>query len=109
MCIRDSPETMRPYGIRTDQFALYKTSVHARALYENGDTSAPTCNDCHGSHGAVPPGVDHVSNVCGSCHSREATMFREIEKKKHLDLEPCIQCLVCHGNHACLLYTSPSP
>ena len=39
-------------------------------------------------------------NVCGSCHGREATLFRETEAKRGLDLEPCIRCIVCHGNHA---------
>lgn len=91
---------MRHYSLATTQYAEYRKSVHARALYEGGDTSAPTCNDCHGSHGAVPPGVENVAAVCGSCHGREATLFRETEAKLKLDLTPCIQCMVCHGNHA---------
>jgi len=41
-----------------------------------------------------------VGNVCGSCHGREATLFRETEAKKKLDLSMCIQCMVCHSNHA---------
>ena len=93
---------MGQYLRKTDQRAAYRTSVHARALYEKGDTSAPTCNDCHGSHGAAPPGVGSVSNVCGSCHSREASLFREVEAAKGLDLEACIQCVMCHDNHAVL-------
>ena len=93
-------DLMRGYGIPSNQYAGYKTSVHAQALYDKGDTSAPTCNDCHGSHGAAPPGMQSVVQVCGSCHGREATLFREIEKKKGLDLTPCIQCMVCHDNHA---------
>lgn len=93
-------ERMGRYGIPTNQHADYRTSVHARALYEKGDLSAPTCNDCHGSHGAVPPGVGSVANVCGSCHTREATLFRETEQKRKLDLDLCIQCMVCHDNHA---------
>jgi hypothetical protein len=91
---------MGAYGLATVQYAAYKTSVHADALYEKGDLGAPTCNDCHGSHGAVPPGVGSVANVCGSCHGREATLFRETEEKKGLDLDVCIQCMVCHDNHA---------
>lgn len=91
---------MKAFNLPTKQHDDYMTSVHARALYEKGDISAPTCNDCHGSHGATPPGVAGVANVCGSCHGREATLFREIEAKRSLDLEPCIQCLMCHGNHA---------
>jgi hypothetical protein len=38
--------------------------------------------------------------VCGSCHTREATLFRETERKLKVDLAPCIQCRVCHDNHA---------
>jgi hypothetical protein len=95
-----SEAVMKAYGLPTQQYADYRTSVHARALYEKGDLSAPTCNDCHGSHGAVPPGVGSVANVCGSCHGREATLFRETEAKKKLDLSLCIRCVVCHDNHA---------
>jgi hypothetical protein len=93
-------ELMRAYGLPSNQYAGYKTSVHAHALYDKGDVSSPTCNDCHGSHGAAPPGMQTVVQVCGSCHTREATLFRDIEKKKGLDLTPCIQCMVCHDNHA---------
>jgi hypothetical protein len=91
---------MEPYGLPYNQYSDYKTSVHAAALYGKGDLGAPTCNDCHGSHGAVPPGVGTVANVCGSCHGREATLFRETEAKRHLDLDACIRCVVCHDNHA---------
>jgi hypothetical protein len=41
-----------------------------------------------------------VTSVCGTCHTREATLFRETEAKLRLDLSACIQCMVCHGNHA---------
>jgi hypothetical protein len=41
-----------------------------------------------------------VANVCGSCHGREATLFRETEAKKNMDLDACIRCVVCHDNHA---------
>jgi len=93
---------MDPYGIPTNQLADYKTSVHFHAISVDGDLAAPTCNDCHGSHGAAPPGVDNVTSVCGTCHPREATLFRETEAKKKMDLSPCIRCMVCHSNHAVL-------
>ena len=96
------PVKMKPYGIPTSQYADYTRSVHNRAVTEKGDISAPTCNDCHGSHGAVPPGVESVASVCGSCHSREASLFRETEAKKKIDLGEFIRCVVCHGNHAVL-------
>jgi len=99
-------ELMRGYGLAADQVSNYKKSVHASALYDAGDLSAPTCNDCHGSHGAAPPGVGTVANVCGSCHTRESTLFKEMEVKKDLDLAACIQCVICHSNHAVLKPTS---
>jgi hypothetical protein len=93
-------DRMGRYGLSTNQVADYRQSVHAHALYEKGDTSAPTCNDCHGNHGAIPPGVDSVANVCGTCHLREGSLFRETERKLDVDLEACIQCAICHDNHA---------
>lgn len=112
----------------TDQYVLWRRSVHAAALLEKGDLSAPTCNDCHGNHGAVPPGVESIGFVCGQCHGREARLFRA--SRKHAKLqehneylqdgnEGCAscheppepqaelttvralaECTICHGNHA---------
>jgi hypothetical protein len=96
-------ELMLAFNRPVEPFSDYKKSVHAHALYDGGDLSAPTCNDCHGSHGAAPPGVDSVTSVCGTCHTREATLFRETEAKRRLDLSDCIQCMVCHSNHAVTL------
>ena len=45
----------------------------------------PTCNDCHGNHGAVPPGLDNVANVCGQCHGRQAELFRQGPHKQPFD------------------------
>ena len=36
-----------------NQVELWKKSIHAKLLLEQGDLSAPTCNDCHGNHGAA--------------------------------------------------------
>jgi len=91
---------MAPYGIPTDQYARYRRSVHAAALLERGDTAAPACNDCHGNHGAAPPGVLAVANVCGQCHGREAALFRASFKKELFDGLDVPECTVCHDNHA---------
>jgi len=95
-------DVMRPYGIPTDQYAKYKRSVHAAALLEGEDTAAPACNDCHGNHGATPPGVESVANVCGQCHGREANLFRASRKKELFDSMGVGECIVCHGNHGIL-------
>lgn len=92
---------MKGYKIPTNQYKLYKKSVHAAAM-ENGDTSAPTCTTCHGNHGATPPGVSSVANVCGTCHAMNQQLF---EKSPHgpafarMGLPGCVQ---CHSNHEIL-------
>ena len=77
----------------------WKASVHAAALLKRGDTSAPTCSTCHGSHGAAPPGVTSVALVCAQCHVREAELFRKSPKKAIFDLIGQGECLTCHSNH----------
>lgn len=91
---------MRGLGIPSDQFEKYKTSVHAKMLYEKQDLSAPTCNDCHGNHGAAPPGITSVANVCGQCHARQAELFQTSPHKAAFDQKNLAECVTCHGNHA---------
>jgi predicted CXXCH cytochrome family protein len=91
---------MKAVGHDATPFADWSSSVHATALLKRGDTSAPTCNTCHGSHGATPPGVTQVANVCAQCHVREAELFRASPKKAIFDAMGQAECLVCHGNHA---------
>ncbi|TAM82674.1 MAG: hypothetical protein EPN47_08435 [Acidobacteria bacterium] len=92
---------MKGYKIPTNQYELYKKSVHAAAM-ANGDVSAPTCTTCHGNHGATPPGVSSVANVCGTCHVMNQQLF---EKSPHgsifarMGLPGCVQ---CHSNHEIL-------
>ena len=82
----------------TSQFADYQKSVHYAALTKGNDLSAPTCNDCHGNHGATPPGVGAVANVCGTCHAVFATKFQESAHAQFFDKG----CVECHSNHAVL-------
>lgn len=95
-------EYMKEYKIPTDQFSKYKKSVHGIALLENKDIGAPACNDCHGNHGAMPPGVASVSHVCGSCHVNNMNYFMASkmgEAFKESELHACEQ---CHGHHEVL-------
>src|SRR5690242_8139173 len=66
---------MKGYSIPTDQFAGYSASVHHEALAVRGDLSAPTCTTCHGNHGAAPPGVGTVQNVCATCHGFQSQLI----------------------------------
>jgi hypothetical protein len=115
-------------SLPVDQYARWRQSVHAQFLLEREDLSAPTCNDCHGNHGATPPGVESVAFVCSQCHAREAELFRASPKasafEAHRDYmkdagaagcpschpppSPAArlgtsvtfaQCATCHGNH----------
>ena len=90
---------MTSYKIPTDQVAKYKTSVHWKAMTEKGDLSAPTCNDCHGNHGATPPGVNWVGNVCGQCHSLTADLFKKSVHAKAFAEMGNPGCATCHENH----------
>jgi predicted CXXCH cytochrome family protein len=90
---------MASFKIPTDQVAKFKTSVHAKALYQKQDMSAPTCNDCHGNHGAAPPGIASVANVCGQCHARQADLFQTSPHKAAFDQQGLAECVTCHSNH----------
>jgi len=90
---------MKGYSIPTDQFAKYSTSVHHDALAVRGDLSAPTCSTCHGNHGAAPPGVDKVQNVCSTCHVFQAQMYEKSSHKAAFQSASLPGCVVCHGNH----------
>ncbi len=93
------PKYMAGYNIPTDVVAKYKQSVHYEALTKKGDLSAPTCNICHGNHGAAPPGVDSVANVCGTCHSVPAELFAKSPHQKAFASMGLFPCVVCHSNH----------
>ena len=82
----------------TSQLADYQKSVHYTALTTGNDLSAPTCNDCHGNHGAAPPGVGSVVNVCGTCH---AVFAQKFETSVHAQIFER-GCVECHRNHAVL-------
>jgi predicted CXXCH cytochrome family protein len=79
----------------TDQGEKFKASVHYQAMVSRNDLSAPTCNDCHGNHGAAPPGVDAIANVCGTCHTVFASKFA-LSTHAAIFERGCVE---CHNNH----------
>jgi len=91
---------MAPYKIPTDQVDQYKQSVHWEMLSVKGDLSAPTCNDCHGNHGAAPPGVSSVIHVCGNCHPVNSEFLNKSFHGKIFAQMGIPGCASCHGNHA---------
>ena len=95
-------EYMKDYKIPIIQWDEYRESVHAHALFEKKDLSAPTCNDCHGNHGAAPPEVTSISYVCRQCHPSAGELFSQSPHKKAFDELEISECEACHGNHKIL-------
>ncbi len=92
-------EKMKGYNIPTNQAELYSRSVHGEAVMKNRDLAAPTCNDCHGNHGATPPGVDSVANVCGQCHILQWDLFNKSPHKSAFAEADLPACASCHEHH----------
>ncbi|MFQ6057299.1 MAG: cytochrome c3 family protein [Anaerolineae bacterium] len=88
---------MRPYGIPTNQYELYKESVHGIALLKKQDLRAPSCATCHGTHGAAPPGFEEVASVCGGCHT--ATQDYYLQGRHGAKAPGMPECVTCHGHH----------
>lgn len=97
-CHGDS-DYMAGYGIPTNQLDQYRDSVHGKLLLEKGGRGAPACNDCHGNHGATPPGVTSVSNVCGQCHPVNADLLSASPHAGPFREEGIAACESCHGHH----------
>jgi hypothetical protein len=90
---------MAAYGIPTDQLIKFQRSVHGRALLVARDMAAPSCNDCHGNHGAFPPGVESVAAVCGQCHVTQKDLFVASPHRPAFDELGLPECVTCHNNH----------
>jgi len=90
---------MEQYNLDSKVFEDYANGVHGVALFVNKDIGAPSCNDCHGNHGAAPPGVNSIANVCGICHVNNVNYFKQssmAESFEELDFHGCEE---CHSNH----------
>lgn len=114
---------MRQYGLEPVTREEYLISTHGRRLLAEGDTLAPGCSDCHGSH-AIFPRPDprspvnafRVSETCARCHSEPSRMppgspndqLAEWLGSAHgLALmerqnERAANCADCHGSHSAL-------
>jgi predicted CXXCH cytochrome family protein len=104
LCARchSDPAHMAAYGIPTDQLLKYQRSVHGHLLLVERDVSAPACNDCHGNHGAFPPGADSVAMVCGQCHPINKDLFLASPHRAAFQRLGLAECVACHGNHEVL-------
>ena len=93
---------MAAHGLPSDIYEQYSRSVHFEAMTGKGDLSAPTCNSCHGNHGAAPPQVGSVANVCGTCHASFADQFKTSPHRQAFEEMGLPGCVTCHENHEIL-------
>lgn len=93
-------QRMAGYDIPTDQLEEYRSSVHWKTLEDLGDLSSPVCNDCHGNHGAVPPGHSAVGRVCAECHFQIGEYFAMSAHDSVFVGLDRPGCATCHDNHA---------
>jgi len=87
-------ELMSAFKLSADTVSLFVEGVHGHALLVDRIRGAPSCTDCHGSHGAIPPGVGEIEEVCGRCHPNEK---RQYQKSAHFRHD--LTCTACHAAH----------
>jgi hypothetical protein len=92
-------ELMAAHKLPADISAKWQKSVHYKMRVERGDLSSPTCNTCHGNHGAAPPQVGSVVNVCGTCHATMAEAFKVSPHWEAFQEMSLPGCVTCHENH----------
>lgn len=93
---------MSQYHLPADIYDQYAQSVHGKALLTEGDVGAPACNNCHGNHGATPPGFESVAQVCRNCHPANSEAFLASPHKPAFDATGLKECVACHSNHLIL-------
>ncbi|NNM05881.1 MAG: hypothetical protein HKO65_12395 [Gemmatimonadetes bacterium] len=121
-CHEDIPR-MRQFALEPVTEEMFLFSQHGQALLEAGDTTAPSCGDCHGSH-AILPRTDprspihpaRVSETCAACHTDPARVpaglptdqmdqwVASAHGRALLDRhnERSANCASCHGAHSAL-------
>jgi len=93
---------MAGYHIPINQHTEFAESVHGIAVLQKKDSGAPACNDCHGNHAAMPPGVASIGRVCFQCHPAEAELFLASVHKDAYENLGVAECVFCHNNHKIL-------
>jgi len=114
-CHLDNPGVRDRTSPSAGFIAAYEQSVHGAAL-TSGNSSAPNCVDCHGSH-QMAKGFDPSSKVskmkiaetCSKCHAEVAGVFNESVHGMAVTagVEDAPTCTNCHGEHTILKHDDP--
>jgi len=94
-----SESLMKQYGISATIPTDFRNSYHGHMFFDQGDSSAPVCTSCHSNHGAAPPGLSAVSDVCGTCHIRPQTLFLSGKHAAPFKSANFPGCITCHEQH----------
>jgi cytochrome b subunit of formate dehydrogenase len=84
----------------------YATSVHGKAVLEQGNAYAAICADCHTTHDVEDPAKDStkvaITRNCGNCHSDSLKSYTETYhgQVNRLGYAHTAKCFDCHGSHA---------
>ena len=102
-------ELIQEYHIpQPEAVAMWKTTVHGRALIQQKNYDAATCSDCHGAHNVLPGrnfqsqmNKFNVPETCGKCHSEiygkyEQSIHGGALSEGNFDAPACTD---CHGEH----------
>ena len=100
---------------QTDIYVEYAKSVHGVAA-ASGNTKAPVCQDCHGTHNIRSPkdatsqmNKAHIPETCGRCH---LAVFSDYRESVHWQAfasgkKDSAVCTDCHGEHTIQAHGSP--
>jgi hypothetical protein len=100
---------------QTDIYVEYAQSVHGVAA-ASGDTRAPVCQDCHGTHNIRSPkdsasqmNKAHIPETCGRCHLAVFGDYRESVHWKAFasGKRDSAVCTDCHGEHTIRTHDNP--
>ena len=112
------PRIVKKYHIPiANPSASYKTSIHFKAIMEQGSTDAPGCSDCHGAHNLQPANNPsssinryNIPKTCSHCHTE---IYQEYIESVHGQgmLEGATDspvCTDCHSEHNIKAHTDPT-
>lgn len=96
--------------------ALYRNSVHGKALLSEQNEEAAACQDCHSNHdirGGHDPDSTvsrrNIASTCGTCHAEIAQEYNESVHAQAFELgvSESAVCTDCHGEHTILAHSDP--
>jgi hypothetical protein len=107
------PEMMAKADLPHDTVDRFLGSVHGHVLVDDDARGAPACADCHGAHGARPPGARDLVHVCDRCHAATGDLYRASVhgQSEEMNCKTChvdekgrdyhrSDCTACHGAHS---------